>query len=81
MRLEACKNGKRTIDLLDNYLDQEFDLHFNLSHEKGGIILKISRHDKELYVSEVKYGCSYFKIVAEDSHYDFDLKINYERLE
>jgi hypothetical protein len=75
------KEEKRTLDLLDNYIDQEFDLHFDLSHEKGGVILKILRHEKELFVSEVKYGCLYFKIVADDSHLDFDLNINYERLE
>ena len=74
LKLVTAKEDKLTIDLIDNYVDQEFDLYFDFSLKKGGTILKLSRLGKELFVSKV-ICYSTFKIVADDSHFDFDLKI------
>lgn len=75
LKLVTAKEDKLAIDLLTNYVDQEFDLYFDFSHKKDGTILKLSRLGEELFVSNVIYGYSNFKLVAGDSHFDFDLKI------
>jgi hypothetical protein len=67
--------------ILENYEDQEFELKFDFAHDQGGILVTIKRYEKELFKSTVKYGCSYFKIIAEDCEYDFDLGVNYNRYE
>lgn len=68
-------------NLMTAYEDQEIKLSFDYSYEEGGILVRIQRLDNELIRTRVKYGCSVFKVIAGDSNYDFNLKIEHSRAE